>query len=327
MRDLERLLVDVPQPFTAAEAAGAGLSRHVLARGTRRGTLVRLAPGVYCHEPVWRAAGRDKRHLMLTAVVLRHTRGAVASHHSAAASFGLPLPVDPPRWVAITLAAGHLTSRPHSLARWHDGDLPVRQILDLAGQPVCSPDRVVIDCFRQLRLPDAVAIGDAALRRGLVETRALAAMRRWQRHWPGVAKADRGIRLLDARRETWLESWSFARLWELGVPPPTPQVSVYDARGRFVGRVDGLWRDQATVAEADGAGKYLGAFDPDGPSGEGAARRVLAEKEREDRLRDCGLEVVRWSWVQLRRDPARVVERIDAARARGNPSRFSGRFA
>ncbi len=51
---------------------------------------------------------------------------------------------------------------------------------------------------------------------------------------------------------------------------------------------------RGTVAEADGAGKYLGELHPDGPSGAAAARLVLAEKIREDRLRGTGLEVVRW---------------------------------
>src|SRR5665811_1242444 len=109
-----------------------------------------------------------------------------------------------------------------------------------------------------------------------------------------------------------------------GSNPPEPQVTVYDLHGRFLGRVDGLWLDEGVVAEADGSGKYLGEFDPDGASGEAAARVVLAEKLREDRIRDCGLEFVRWDVEDMARDPQAVAERVERARERGDFGRFNG---
>ena len=324
--DLGPLLDLLPQPFTTADAASVGVSRHVLARGVRRGDLFRLSRGVYCSSAVWRAASPGARHLLLADAVLRTTPGAVASHHSAALAWGLPMPIDAPPWVAITLMHGHLTSRALSPARWHDGDLPADQVVRVrGGHRACRPDRTVVDCFRELTLPDAVAVGDGALRSHLTTAEDLRTMRTWQRRWPGITRADEGLPLLDGRRDTWLESWSFVRLWQLGVDLPEPQVTVLDEWGRFVGRVDGLWREGATVAEADGVGKYLGAFST-GPSPEGAARVVLEEKRREDRLRDLGLEVVRWTWADVRRNPREVVARIEAARARGDLGRFRGRL-
>ncbi|MGN6636986.1 MAG: type IV toxin-antitoxin system AbiEi family antitoxin domain-containing protein [Oryzihumus sp.] len=326
MLDLAPLLDLLPQPFTAADAESAGVSRHVLARGVRQGHVVRPSRGVYCRDSVWRAASPGARHLLLADAVLRTTPGAVASHHSAALAWGLPMPIDAPPWVAITLMHGHLTSRALSPARWHDGELPDDQVVQVrGGHEACRPDRTVVDCFRELTLPDAVAVGDAALRLGLTTTEGLRSMRAWQRRWPGITRADEGLPLLDGHRETWLESWSFARLWQLGVDLPEPQVTVLDERGRFVGRVDGFWREGATVAEADGVGKYLGAFGTD-PSPEGAARAVLEEKRREDRLRDLGLEVARWTWADVRRNPGEVVARIEAARSRGDLARFRGRL-
>ena len=103
-------------------------------------------------------------------------------------------------------------------------------------------------------------------------------------------------------------------------------MSVYDARGRFVARVDGIWRERGTVAEADGAGKYLGELTLDGPSGAAAARLVLAEKIREDRLRGTGLEVVRWGFQDVRRAAPDLVERVEAAWERGDLGRFRGRL-
>jgi hypothetical protein len=116
----------------------------------------------------------------------------------------------------------------------------------------------------------------------------------------------------------------FTRLWRLGAPVPESQVVVYDVRGLFVARVDGLWHEHGTVAEADGGGKYLGQLHPDGPSGEAAARLVLAEKVREDRLRSVGLEVVRWSFGDVRHHAPAVVDQNEAAWERGDLARFRG---
>ena len=81
-----------------------------------------------------------------------------------------------------------------------------------------------------------------------------------------------------------------------------------------------------TVAEADGAGKYLGELTLDGPSGAAAARLVLAEKIREDRLRGTGLEVVRWGFQDVRRAAPDLVQRVEAAWERGDLGRFRGRL-
>ena len=91
----------------------------------------------------------------------------------------------------------------------------------------------------------------------------------------------------------------------------------------MLGRVDGLWEDCAVVAEIDGHGKYLdGAL---GPTPEHAARAVVAEKVREDGIRDLGLEMVRWDLDELLHRPVQLAARIERARARGSWSRFRGR--
>ncbi len=53
-------------------------------------------------------------------------------------------------------------------------------------------------------------------------------------------------------------------------------------------------------------------------------RTVVAEKVREDRIRDLGLEVVRWTAADIVGDVGAVLDRLAAARRRGHPSRFSG---
>jgi len=158
-----------------------------------------------------------------------------------------------------------------------------------------------------------------ALRGGATDFLAVEASLDGMRRWRGRPKANAALRLVDPRRESWLESFSFVVLHGLGIDLPTPQVEVFDEWGQFVGRVDGMWIAEGTVAEADGQGKYLlGTPVGGGAGGKDAARRVVAEKCREDDLRDLGLEMVRWGAHEMRRSPDVVARRVDAARARGD---------
>ena len=97
-------------------------------------------------------------------------------------------------------------------------------------------------------------------------------------------------------RTRWLMHW-------LRMPPPELQAVVRDPSGDLVAVTDFLFRDQWTVVEFDGALKYATSAD------------LVAEKLREDRLRELGYEVVRVTWADLEH-PARVVARIRAAFAR-----------
>lgn len=324
MIDVPAVLRHLPPVFGLREAVSAGLSARVVERAVRHGDVRRLARGVFVAESLWRQASRRDRHLLLVDAALRRQPEAVVSHHSAALLHGLPTPWRLPNWVALTTNGSTRTATPQTMLRLEPAELTQAHVDHRSGLTVTSVDRTVIDCLRELPLPDAVAIGDAALRAHWVSPASLELIRTQQRGWPYITNADRALPILDGRRENWFESWSFARLWQLGIEPPEPQVAVYDLRGRFLGRVDGLWLDAGVVAEADGSGKYLGEFDPDGASGEAAARVVLAEKVREDRIRDCGLEFVRWDVEDMARDPERVAERVERARERGDFGRFRG---
>jgi len=326
MIDVPAVLPCLPPVFDLREAMWAGMSARVVQRAVRNGDVRRLTSGVFVAESVWRLASRRARHLLLVDAAVRRQPRAVVSHHSAALLHGLPTPWHLPDWVALTTDGSVRTATPRTLLRLEPAGLPANHLDDRAGCTVTSVARTVIDCLRELPLSDAVAIGDSALRAGWVSPASLTLTRAEQRGWPYITNADRALPILDGRRENWFESWSFARLWQLGIEPPEPQVAVYDLHGRFLGRVDGLWLAQGVVAEADGSGKYLGEFDPNGASGEAAARVVLAEKVREDRIRDCGLEFVRWGVRDMARDPQAVADRVERARERGDFGRFRGRL-
>ncbi|MDQ3485809.1 MAG: hypothetical protein M3445_10440, partial [Actinomycetota bacterium] len=74
-----------------------------------------------------------------------------------------------------------------------------------------------------------MAVSDAAIRdRSTTRVEIETALRR-QHRWSGRPRALAGVPLIDARRETWLESYSFAALHAEGVELPLPQVEVFDA--------------------------------------------------------------------------------------------------
>ena len=87
---------------------------------------------------------------------------------------------------------------------------------------------------------------------------------------------------------------------KLALPAPELQAEIRDGRGRLVGRVDFLFREQRVVVEFDGRVKYEGADGRDA---------LFREKRRVDALRSMGFKVVRLTWRDLD-DPASVARLI-----------------
>lgn len=315
----------LPQPFARAECVASGVSARVLERATRVGHLSRLAPGLYAVAQLWDDQPSWERHLALARAAARLTPDAIVSHASAAALLQLPMPTNPPPRATMTLLDDSRTSRQDDWRRFHRGFTPHHHVRIDRGIPYFVPARVVIDCLRDMAPGDALAVIDAALSRGMVTGTELMAVRRLEKRWPGIAIADQLLRLADGRRESWLESssaWVMAS-WEL--PPGIPQVIVKDGRGRFVARVDGLWPGLGVVGEADGRGKYLMNAE-DGEADEAAAASaVLEQSQRESRVRDLGLEVVRWDTSDLGR-PLELRERFLRAVSRARPDVVTARF-
>ena len=96
------------------------------------------------------------------------------------------------------------------------------------------------------------------------------------------------------------------------LPPPDLQISIFGPDGTFIARVDLGYPGCGVLIEFDGAVKYNKLLAP----GQRAEDVVLAEKRREDRLRDLGYVVVRLAWNELS-NPAAIADRIGAALERG----------
>ncbi len=318
---------DLPQPFLRSECLAIGITQRRLDAALNVRVLTRVASGVYAESTAWSVLPMWERHLSLARAAVRATPDAIISHTSAAALLGLPMPPLPPRRATMTLLDDRRTSADDGWRRFHRGNTPPAHIVLDRGHPYLVPARTIVDCMREMRPADALAVLDAALRMGIVSSQELVAMRRHQRRWPGVAVADQIMKLGDGRRESWFESTSAWLMADWGLPVGIPQVVITDAGGRFVARVDVLWPSLGVVGEADGRGKYLlDVTGGGGPLDEVAARAVIAQAQRESRLRDLGLEVLRWDPSDLRA-PVGLTARFHATVARARPGAVSARTA
>jgi hypothetical protein len=270
-------------------------------------------------ENRWRA--------LVLATVRVHDRPLVLSHASAARAWGLPAPLGAP--APTTFTSPIPPPRRAGPARVLVAALPEDEVVALGAVRVTGVARSVVDCARRLPGRDGLAIADAALHRGLTDLASLSLVLERQRGWPNVAHARKVLDLADGRRETAFESWSAWAFAVLGVPPPVWQVTITDAEGAFLGRVDGWW-PEGIAGEADGDLKYYrlaAAAERGGATAENLAAVVADERRRERCLRRAGLVIVRWSpgdVLDLRRATA-LAATLEEERGRADPSRFTGR--
>jgi hypothetical protein len=283
---------------------------------------------------------RQQHAVQVAAVLLQRGDGHVASHLSAAALYDWALPLSGPGRPTLTRSTGSGPTRRREAVVHVAGLDPTttttrREVV--AGTelelPATTPQRTVADCLRHLSVVDGVALGDSALRAGRTTWAAVARELDRQRSWPYSTRGRTSLLLLDPRRETWLESASFVTLVLAGCPCPEPQVTLLDAEGRFVARVDGWLDEEAVALEPDGRAKYLLDVGPLPKDPTAAAdvvavavqRRLVAQNERERRLMALGVQVVRWGTADITRRPQAVLAAVEVARRRADRSRFTGR--
>jgi hypothetical protein len=290
----------------------------------RDGALCSLRPGVYASAGAVSALVGDTRdewerragtQLLRVAATLAVTGSRSAgSHRSAALAYGLGLAGRGPDSVAeITRAPGDQGGRTGRLGVLvHVAALPAEHVVSCRGVRLTSVPRTVIDLARVLPFGEGVAVADSALHARLTSKAALAAVIADCPRWPGLRRAREVAAFSDARSESVLESLSRAVFHQAGLPPPDLQVWVGDD-GEVIGRADFLWRRQRTIGEADGAFKYQ------------TPARARAQLDRDARLRAAGYEVVHFTWPEITRVPAQVVNAIQMAFSRGGSPAPPGR--
>ena len=280
---------------TATEAHSCGYTNVSLHRLVATGDLFRARSGCFVDGRLLNGASPETQHALTARAVSRGYRQPHAiSHVSALVVLGLPL-------LNITADVVHLTLTGPGLPRTLRGlrvhpELPDSVARQRGGDRVVHPAMAIVQSAALAGITAGVAAADAALYTGQVTKDDLEIALRMARLGPGRADARAAVDLADGLAESPGESWARVLFVSLGLPKVEPQVVIRDRRGRFVGRVDFLFRAQRTIVEFDGLVKYAGA---DG------RQALIDEKRREDALRSLGYQVARLTWRDLH-DPALV---------------------
>lgn len=289
------VLPDTPT-FSRTDSNRLGWSDSALARAVRSGRLVRVRRGHF-------TAGCPPTPELLAIAAARACAGSVISHRSALLLHGLPLVGPRPEEPELTVPPRRRVDVPG--AHVHRATLPPEHTTVVGDAPVTSVARTLIDVGRHRSASAAVAAMDHALHAGWTSIEELHDVLRACWNWPRVRRAARALRLTDARAESPLESVSRLVIGWLQLPAPDLQSLVLDRYGYPAGRLDFYWDESGVAGEADGRSKY-------------DARDVLtSEKERQERLEDHGLVVVRWGWTDVTDRPHLLGARLRSAFTRG----------
>lgn len=304
----------LPHVFTRTTAVAAGWSPRDIDAAVRSGRWTAMRRGVYAVTEHVPPDGPSRVALDVAAARLASRHDLVGSHETAAHLHGLPLfqPYDGP----VLLSRGReprqarpgLTS-PSALV----SHIPLDHRTSVNGAVITSPARTAVDLARKGPALSAMVVLDAAVRAGVTKDE-LADVLDVCRGWPGARRAASWASFADGRAESPLESVGRWRMHQFELPAPDLQLVVRDPDGP-IGRVDFAWEELRTIGEADGFAKYR--------TGDGSAdfAALRAEKVREDRLREAGWEVFRFTWHEAVHRPA-VID----ARARRAFARAAGRF-
>jgi hypothetical protein len=279
------------------------LSRAAWYRALASDRLIEVVPGVA------RLPGApDTRDLRILARVLAAGDGALASHRSAAALYGVNLRGEGPVDVVVAdrrrlVIPGTTVHRPLDVA----GLGTVRHV----GIPVTDPLRTLVDlgAVAPAAVPDALAHLAVVAR---LTRRALAATldRHSQSGRPGVVALRRALAEwpLDRPPDSVLEPAMAALCARYGLPLPAFHAHICGFE------VDFAWWTGQLIAECDGW-EYHGRD----------ARGFARDRERDPVLIANGWVVVRFSWEQVTRRPAWTAARLrDALAVRGGGITDSG---
>lgn len=289
-REVSRLASIQHGQVTRAQLFNAGLTRHAIAARVARGFLRQVHRGVYSvGDPTLIPFAAE------SAAVLALGPGAVLSHRSAAAVWGIA-PAHEGGPVDVTLV--DRTGRPRPGVRIHRvNEFDPADTRLHARLPVTAPARTLIDF--------AAGASRAELERAIAEARVLrlvsdrsltvAIRRAGSRRGAGAvrdlvrAQAGLGLTRSDAER------LFLALIDEAELPRPAANV-------RLEGyEVDFVWRAQKLVVEVDGRAFHAHpeAFERD--------------RRRDQVLAAAGFVVIRVTWLQLVEAGLAVVARVAQA--------------
>lgn len=290
--------------FTRDEALAAGISEKRIDARVRSGEWTALRRSVYI-ETVLLPVEPSLRHAVDVAAAARATQqDVVGSHGSAALVHGLATFAKHDGSVVLSRSREPRHDRPNgALPAPLVSHVPPHHRVEVLGAPLTTKARTAIDLARNGPALSGIVVLDSALRHE-VPREDLEEVLRVAKGWPGSRRAAELVAFADGRAESPLESVGRWRFHELGFPKPELQIPLYDEAG-LMGYPDFLWEEERVIGEADGLLKYRVDGEPERRDRDALAR----EKQREDRFRDSGYEVFRFTWDIAVHRPAVLEQR------------------
>jgi very-short-patch-repair endonuclease len=165
--------------------------------------------------------------------------------------------------------------------------------------------RTVVDLGARNPLTEGVVAADLFLHAGLVTIAELRNYVAAHSRTKGVARLRRVVDLVEPKAESPMETRLRMLLVLAGLPRPEVQVSVHDARGRFVGRPDLLYRLQRLAIEYDGGNHR---------------ERLIHDNRRQNGLVGAGLRLLRFTAADVYGAPDTVALQVRHGLAGKYPS-------
>jgi hypothetical protein len=278
-------------PATRADALAAGIRDWQL----RHTEVERLSRDTYLP----RAMSGEVRS-RLAAVLLTAPPGSVASHATAAALWGLQIPLqdrsDRRVHVTVPMASRSGSRRDRQV---HRTPLPDEDVTRRGAVPVTTPERTWRDLAGVLEPAALLAVTDQLLARWCSRTELEVHLAR-RPTGRGSARARAVLPVADPRAESPMESILRWLVHDAGLPAPELQYVVRDGAGVFLGRADLAWPERRVLVEFDGdVHRERDVF--------------VDDVRRQNRLVAAGWTVLRFTSADVLGRPDEVVEEIRRA--------------
>lgn len=274
------------------------------------GDLVRLRRGVYERRDLLELEPEARHRQQIRACAIQSDYPV--SHASAIALHRLPVVDCDLSEVHVTrLGLGRSGNRHRGTRQVHSGRLERSFCTVVDGIPVTTVARSIVDLARMAGRRTAVTAADAALYGNLCTVDELEDVLDAVAGRPGVRRAREWLDLCDGRSESPGETWTRLVLGDAGWDTSALQISIYNERGRFIGRADGGYPELGIFWEFDGKTKYGKLLKP----GENALDVILREKGRESDMVELNWLPIRIITPDLRR-PRELIRRFESAAQR-----------
>jgi len=174
------------------------------------------------------------------------------------------------------------------------------EVEEVRGLPATCGLRTMIDLAARTPLLDAVIALDMAFHTGLVEPTQMQAQAEARVARRGVRQLRYALALAEPATESPMETRLRLLLVGAGLARPEAQATLRSPEGRFLARVDFLYRDRGLVLEFDGSTHK---------------DSIVSDARRNNELLAAGYRVLRFTSADVLGRPRSVIEQVSTALA------------